>query len=111
MSTIQFRKGFSKFMIPIALLEKFGRETFISSVEVCNMIADSSKPNKLRNVYTIRKLLDDTKNLFLVMTEDVLKTSRTRKHECQHLRLNVCYATLYNWGILHSNEIKSFELL
>ena len=28
--------------------------TFISSVEVCNMIADSSKPNKLRNVYTIR---------------------------------------------------------
>ena len=35
-------------MIPIALLEKFGR---ISSVEDCNMIADSSKPNKLRNVH------------------------------------------------------------
>ena len=26
----------------------------ISSVEVCNMIADSNRPNKLRNVYTIR---------------------------------------------------------
>ena len=53
MSTIKFRKGFSKFMIPIALLEKFGRQRFISSVEVCNMIADSSKPNKLRNVYQL----------------------------------------------------------
>ena len=37
----------------IALLEKFGCKTFISSVEVRYMIADSSKPNKLRNVYTI----------------------------------------------------------
>ena len=41
-------------MVPIALLAKFGRLTLISSVEVRNMIADSSKPYKLRNVYTIR---------------------------------------------------------
>ena len=41
-------------MIPIALLEKFGCKTFISRVEVRYMIADSGKPNKLRNVYTIR---------------------------------------------------------
>ena len=53
-STIKFRKGLSKFMIPIALMEKVGRKTFISREEVCNMIADSSKPNKLRNVYAIR---------------------------------------------------------
>ena len=41
-------------MIPITLFEKFGPFTFILSVEVRNMIADFSKPNKLRNVYTIR---------------------------------------------------------
>ena len=52
-------------MIPIAHLEKFGRHTnspfgevwssnIISSVEVRNMIANSSKPNKLQNVYIIR---------------------------------------------------------
>ena len=39
-------------MIPIALLEKFGcLKIFISRVEVRDMIADSSKPNKLRNVH------------------------------------------------------------
>ena len=37
MSTIKFRKCFTKFMIPIALMEKFGRETSLSSVEVRNM--------------------------------------------------------------------------
>ena len=41
-STIRFRKCFSKFMIPIALWERFGRKAFISSVEVRNIIADSS---------------------------------------------------------------------
>ena len=39
-------------MIPIALLEKFDCYTFISRVEVLYMIADSSKPNKLRKMYT-----------------------------------------------------------
>ena len=41
-------------MIPISLLGKFDRLglTFISSVEVRNMIADSSKPNKLRKCKT-----------------------------------------------------------
>ena len=48
-SAIKFRKCFSKFMIPIALLEKFGCLTFFSRVEVRNMIADSCKPNKLLN--------------------------------------------------------------
>ena len=43
-------------MISITMLEKFGRQTFISSVEVCNMIADSSKPNELRNVYVLRRV-------------------------------------------------------
>ena len=54
MSAIKPRKCFSKFMIPIALLEKFSCLAFISRIEVRNMIADSSKPDKLRNVYTIR---------------------------------------------------------
>ena len=49
-------------MIPITLLEKFGRYTFILSVEVRNMIADSSKPNKLRNVYTIIKKDDEERH-------------------------------------------------
>ena len=40
-------------MIPIALLKNSGWSTFITRVEVRNMTADSSKPNKLRNVYTI----------------------------------------------------------
>ena len=51
----RIKKMFSKFMIPIALLQTFGSLNIyfgiISGVEVCNMIADSSKPNKLRNVY------------------------------------------------------------
>ena len=50
MSVIKFRKSFSEFMIPIALLEKFGCLIFITRVEVCNMIAHSSKPNKVQVV-------------------------------------------------------------
>ena len=53
-SAMKFRKWFSKFMIPIALLEKCGCYLFILRTEVGNIIAESSKPNKLRNVYTVR---------------------------------------------------------
>ena len=49
MSTIKFRKCFSKFIIPIALLEKFGRSTCISSVEVHYMIADHKKHDEERH--------------------------------------------------------------
>ena len=42
-------------MIQIALLEKFDCQTFISCVEVRNMITDSNNSNKLRNVYIFKK--------------------------------------------------------
>ena len=42
-------------MIQIALLEKFGCKALISRFEVRSMIADSSKPRKLGNVYTIKR--------------------------------------------------------
>ena len=76
-SAIKFRKCFSKLMIPTALLEKFGCLTFISLIEVRNMIADSSKPNKLRNVLHHKKHGEerhhpDTENLLI----SKLKTSR-----------------------------------
>ena len=49
MSTIKFRKRFSKFMITIALLGEFGRQTVISSVEVSNMIAEGGEQDQLFN--------------------------------------------------------------
>ena len=42
-SSIKFRKGFAKFMIPIALFKKF------LSVKVSNMARYSSKTNELRD--------------------------------------------------------------
>ena len=41
-------------MIPIALLEKFGSEAFITGIEISHMTRYSSKPNKLRNVNPVR---------------------------------------------------------
>ena len=82
MYAIKFGKCFSKFMIPIALLEKFGRSTFISSVEVHNMIADSSKPNKLRNV-------------------------RIEKHDEERHHPKQCYVVLYINPANHAPGVKS----
>ena len=51
--SIKFRKGFAKFMIPIALFKKFLSYQFISSVEVSNMARCSSKTNELRDIDSI----------------------------------------------------------
>ena len=50
---MKFRKGFAKFMIPIALFKKFMSQQFIVSVEVSNMARCSSKTNELRDIDSI----------------------------------------------------------
>ena len=57
--TIKFRKYFAEFMIPIALLKKFGSKEFVTIIEVSNMRRCSGKANKLRYIYTIRGTLRD----------------------------------------------------
>ena len=57
--TKKFGKCFAEFMIPIALLEKFGSEEFVTIIEVSNMRRYSGKANKLRYIYTIRGTLRD----------------------------------------------------
>ena len=54
-SSIKFRKGFAKFMIPIALFKKFLCKHFIASVEVSNIHVArcSSKTNELRDIDSI----------------------------------------------------------
>ena len=52
-SSIKLRKGFVKFMIPIALFKKCLSEQFIASVEVSNKTRCSSKTNELRDIDTI----------------------------------------------------------
>ena len=52
-SSIKFRKGFAKFMIPIALFEKFLSSQFIASVEVSNIARCSNKTNELRDIDSI----------------------------------------------------------
>ena len=54
-STMKLRRSFFKFMIPISLLEKFGSQSFVTSIEVSQMTRYSSKTNMLRNVNTIRR--------------------------------------------------------
>ena len=54
MSAIKFGESLSKFMIPVALLKKFGSETFITGIEISHMTRHSGKPNKLRNVNPVR---------------------------------------------------------
>ena len=49
-SSIKFRKGFVKIIIPIALFKKFLSQQFITSVEVSNIARCSSKPNELRDI-------------------------------------------------------------
>ena len=53
-TTIKFGKFFAEFMIPIALLKKFGSKEFVSIIAVSNMRRFSGKANKLRYIYTIR---------------------------------------------------------
>ena len=50
--TIKFGKCFAEFMIPIALLKKFGSYEFITIIDVSNMRRCTGKANKLRNIYT-----------------------------------------------------------
>ena len=50
---VKFRKGFAKFMIPIALFKKFLSQPFIVSVEVINMARCSNKTNALRDIDSI----------------------------------------------------------
>ena len=52
--TIKFGKCFAEFMIPIALLKKFGSYKFVTIIKVSNMQRCSGKANKLRYIYTIR---------------------------------------------------------
>ena len=52
--TIKFGKCFAKFMIPLALLKKFGSYEFVTIIEVSNMRRCSGKANKLRYICTIR---------------------------------------------------------
>ena len=48
-SSVKFRKGFAKFMIPIALFKKFLSLQFIASFEVSSIARFSSKTNELRD--------------------------------------------------------------
>ena len=54
MSAIKFGEQLLKFMMTIALLEKFGSYTFITGIENSHKTRHSSKPNKLRNVDPVR---------------------------------------------------------
>ena len=51
MPTIKFGKYFAEFMIPIALLKKFGSLEFVATIEVSNMRRCSGEANKL-DIYT-----------------------------------------------------------
>ena len=53
MPPIKFRERLTKFMISIALSEKFCCQNLITSIKVINMTRNSSKSNKLRNINTI----------------------------------------------------------
>ena len=63
MSAIKFGESLSKFMIPIALLEKLGSLTFITGIEISHMTRHSSKPNKLRNINPVRGRTGNGENL------------------------------------------------
>ena len=53
-STIEFGKRFANFMIPIALLKKFGSKEFVTIFEVSNIRRCTGKANKFKYIYTIR---------------------------------------------------------
>ena len=55
MPTIKFGKCFAEFMLPIALLKKFGSLEFVTIIEVSNMRRCSCKANKLRYIYIHNK--------------------------------------------------------
>ena len=52
---VKFGKLFAEFMIPIDLLEKFGNEEFLTTIEITNMRKCSGKANKLRYILTSTK--------------------------------------------------------
>ena len=52
-SSIKFRKGFAKFMLPIDLFKKFLSYQLIASFEVSNIARCSSKTNELRDIDSI----------------------------------------------------------
>ena len=52
-SSIKFRKGFAKSMIPITLFKKFLSYQFIANDEISSMARCSSKTNELRDIDSI----------------------------------------------------------
>ena len=52
-SSIKFRKGFAKFMLPIDLFKKFLSYQLFASFEVSNIARCSSKTNELRDTDSI----------------------------------------------------------
>ena len=83
MSAIKFRKCFSKFIA----LQKFGCLTFISRVEVRNIIAASSKPNKLRNVYNIRST---ARNVTIQKRKIIINFRKKKKHKKNSFVIERC---------------------
>ena len=55
MTSIQYGKRFTKFMIPIALCKKLSCQKPISIIKIKNMTRNSRKTNKLRYVNSIRR--------------------------------------------------------
>ena len=51
LTPIKFGKRFAEFLIPIALLKKFGSKEFVTIIEVSNKRRCSGKANKLRYIY------------------------------------------------------------
>ena len=76
MSAIKFGESLSKFMIPIALLEKFSSLTFITGIEISHMTRHASKPNKLRNVNPVR---DRTGNVTIQKMENLLYQNQSHR--------------------------------
>ena len=92
-------------MIPIAMLEEFGRLTFISCVEVRNMIANSSKSIKLLIVYTIRR----TARIISMQTKTTTKMTMTTQMMMIMMLLILLLDTfvLYNVGFYITSNIIS----
>ena len=72
--SIEFRKGFAKFMIPIVLFKKFMSLQFIASVEVSNTARCSSKTNELGDIDSIGCRTSPSKNGKLTISKS--KSSR-----------------------------------
>ena len=100
MSAIKFGESLSKFMIPIALLEKFDSLTFITGTEISHMTRHSGKPNKLRNVNPVkfvfwresrsagRSLI--TVNKSIKETENIILFFRVRSSSSSLINIKIC---------------------